>query len=360
MPSRKVVIACAGAGKTTEVVGVARSSLGQRVLLLTYTTSNQRHLEAEVAKNGIGSALEVRVAGWIEFCINYVARPYQRSLLGSPNRIAGYNFDSPADRYAKLTTAKAYLDRQGKVYSDRPALLAAKIDELSAGAAIKRISELYSHILVDEVQDLSGYDLDLVERLFAAPVGVTLVGDPRQAILDTHRVARNRQYRGPAIANWLQALDKYATIVNRVESHRCRPEICKFASELFPSLPPMKSLQKSAGVRNGMFAVPSSKLRQYLELLPNALAVRYSKASSTYGVAAENIGVVKGRTVDHVLLFPTKPMLTYLAGQNVTQLPEPQKLYVAVTRARFSVTFVVPDGEIAKIIAGGRVSALLP
>jgi DNA helicase-2/ATP-dependent DNA helicase PcrA len=55
-----------------------------------------------------------------------------------------------------------------------------------------------------------------------------------------------------------------------------------------------------------------------------------------------NIGVAKGSTFDRVMIFPTKPMLRYLDDKDETKLKAPERLYVAVTRARFSVAFVVP------------------
>jgi DNA helicase-2/ATP-dependent DNA helicase PcrA len=54
-----------------------------------------------------------------------------------------------------------------------------------------------------------------------------------------------------------------------------------------------------------------------------------------------NIGLAKGRTYDRVLIFPTKPMKEYLKTQEVAKAGDIAKLYVAVTRARFSVAFVV-------------------
>jgi len=56
-----------------------------------------------------------------------------------------------------------------------------------------------------------------------------------------------------------------------------------------------------------------------------------------------NIGVAKGSTFDRVLLFPTNPILRYLEDRDETKLKAPERLYVAVTRARFSVAFVTPD-----------------
>lgn len=55
-----------------------------------------------------------------------------------------------------------------------------------------------------------------------------------------------------------------------------------------------------------------------------------------------NIGVAKGSTFDRVLIFPTHPMLKYLDGGDPSELKAPERLYVAATRARHSVAFVVP------------------
>jgi len=56
---------------------------------------------------------------------------------------------------------------------------------------------------------------------------------------------------------------------------------------------------------------------------------------------AINIGVSKGRTYDRVLIFPTKPMKIYLKTKDIKKAGDISKLYVAITRARFSVAFVL-------------------
>lgn len=55
-----------------------------------------------------------------------------------------------------------------------------------------------------------------------------------------------------------------------------------------------------------------------------------------------NFGVAKGSTFERILIFPTEPMLNYLKDREPKALKSPEDLYVAVTRARFSVAFVVP------------------
>jgi superfamily I DNA/RNA helicase len=43
-------------------------------------------------------------------------------------------------------------------------------NEKSGGAVIHRLENIYNYIYIDEVQDLSGYDLDLIELLFRSKI----------------------------------------------------------------------------------------------------------------------------------------------------------------------------------------------
>ncbi|WP_163069612.1 UvrD-helicase domain-containing protein, partial [Acinetobacter baumannii] len=70
--------------------------------------------------------------------------------------------------------------------SDRASDFAVRCDELTHGQVISRLADMYDEVYVDEVQDLAGYDLDLIERLLRSPIGITLVGDTRQATYATN------------------------------------------------------------------------------------------------------------------------------------------------------------------------------
>lgn len=70
-----------------------------------------------------------------------------------------------------------------------------------------------------------------------------------------------------------------------------------------------------------------------------------NRRTDTLGLPAMNIGMSKGTTFDRVLIFPTKPMLQYIKSGNPDILAAREHLYVAVTRARHSVAFVVSRKE---------------
>jgi DNA helicase-2/ATP-dependent DNA helicase PcrA len=69
--------------------------------------------------------------------------------------------------------------------------------------------------------------------------------------------------------------------------------------------------------------------------------LRYRRTVDTLGHPAINMGEAKGSTFDHVLVFPTKPMRDYLVHRDASRLTTREHLYVAVTRARHSVAFVI-------------------
>jgi hypothetical protein len=92
---------------------------------------------------------------------------------------------------------------------------------------------------------------------------------------------------------------------------------------------------------DGVFQIACGDVLKYVERW-SPVVLRHSKVTKSFGLPAVNIGVAKGSTYDRVLIFPTKPMLTYLADRDSSKLKAPESLYVAVTRARHSVAFVVP------------------
>lgn len=203
-----------------------------------------------------------------------------------------------------------------------------------------RLASMYDHVYVDEVQDLVGYDLDVLDAMFHAPFNVTVVGDPRQHLYATNNATRNKRYRGAGIVDWFAERAAVCPREDRHESHRCHQDICDFASALFPDYPPITSRHCEATGHDGIHSVSRFEVLEYAATYaPQVL--RYDKRADTQGLAAMNFGVSKGSTFDRVLIFPTKPMREYLEHRDPTKLTRPESLYVAVTRARHSVTFVV-------------------
>jgi hypothetical protein len=167
-----------------------------------------------------------------------------------------------------------------------------------------------------------------------------VVGDPRQHTYTTNRSAKNKQYRGHAMVDWLSKRSETCAIETRTESSRCNQEICDWADALYPELPPTSSLNNERTGHDGVFRLAQEDVPTYVEKY-RPTVLRWSKVTNTQGLAATNIRMSKGSTFNRVLIFPTKPMLTYLKTGDPAGLKARDELYVAVTRARHSVAFVV-------------------
>ena len=53
-----------------------------------------------------------------------------------------------------------------QIYSDKLSKFVILANDSSNGKIIERLENIYSHIFIDEIQDLAGYDLEFLKLLF--------------------------------------------------------------------------------------------------------------------------------------------------------------------------------------------------
>lgn len=344
MPSsarNRAIIAAAGSRKTEQIIDAALATTSGRVLITTYTNWNQEQIIRRIEQKAGRVPRHVTVMGWFSFLISHCAKPYQQALTKQPLVINGLNFKGQRNRFAKKESLSYFVDGNGDLYRDGVSDFAVSVDKRTNGAVISRLERVFTHIFIDEVQDLVGYDLDLLDLLMASRIQLMLVGDPRQHTFSTNVSPKNSKFRGMGIIDWLKARSAKCEIVESTNSYRCCQGICNFADGIYPALPPTTAVNVSITGHDGVFQVCASDLGEYIQQYAPVTVLRYDKTVDTLGFPAANIGVVKGSTFDRVVVFPTKPMLQYLLEGHAAQLKSPEKLYVAVTRARFSAAFVV-------------------
>lgn len=94
---------------------------------------------------------------------------------------------------------------------------------------------------------------------------------------------------------------------------------------------------------DGVFALREVDVDAYLRAF-NPQPLRDSIATAR-GVCLpfRNFGKVKGVTFDRVIIYPTRPITMFLTEGKELAPKTACGLYVAVTRAKYSVAFVVPD-----------------
>jgi len=343
-----VILAAAGSRKTEHIIDSALAVEDGRVLITTFTNENQRQIISRI-EGRLGSVPKhITVMGWFAFLVSQCAKPYQRALTQKPLSINGLNFKGQRNRFAKRSEPGYYIDRNGDMYRDGVSDFVVELDKKVDGAVVRRLERIYTHILVDEVQDFVGYDLEVLDMLMTSRINVVLVGDPRQHTFSTNTASKNKRYRGSGLAAWFAKRTALCSIEERVQSYRCCQAICDFADAIYPNLPATKSVGVLPTEHDGIIQVRLSDVEEYVGRF-RPVALRYDRNADTKGLPAINIGVSKGSTFDRVMIFPTKPMLQYLKDRDPEKLKSPEKLYVAVTRARFSVAFVVPNAQCTSI-----------
>jgi DNA helicase II / ATP-dependent DNA helicase PcrA len=340
LSDNRAIIAAAGSRKTQTIIDEVLAHPEQRALITTYTLQNQMQIEQRL-RGAVGQVPpHVRIAGWFSFLIGDAVSPYQHAVLGEIDQVRGLNFDGEPGRYIKRGTRAYYLDSRNDLYRSSMADFACLANERSGLAVIRRLAALYDHIYIDEAQDLAGYDLDFLELLFASRIRVTMVGDPRQALYSTVMVPKNKKYRGAGLLNWIDERAGVCRREDNAESYRCHQAICDFASQLFPEYPPMKSRNEDFHPHQGLYEITPAEVHDYVQA-HRPVVLRYQKRTDTLGHSAINIGVAKGSTFDHVLIFLTKTMRQYLLDKDLEKFKSREHLYVAVTRARHSVALVI-------------------
>jgi len=335
------ILAAAGSRKTEYVVEQALSVTDGRVLITTYTNENQRHILSRIEQKVGVVPPHIVVMGWFSFLIQHCAKPYQSSL--SDTIINGLNFTGRRNRFTKKSDPGYFLDLNGDMYRDGVSDFVVTLNEKTKGAMVARLEKVFRYIFIDEVQDLVGYDLDVLDLLLLSGIKIVFVGDPRQHTFSTNCGPKNKKYRGAGLAEWFAERRDICTLEPRNYNYRSNQAICDFADAIYPHLPATRSVDVQPTAHDGIFHISATEVPSYIAAQGPVTVLRHDKNANTGGLPAKNIGVAKGSTFDRVLIFPTKPMLRYLEDRDHSKLKAPERLYVAVTRARYSVAFVVPN-----------------
>lgn len=345
MPSveNRVIVACAGSGKTTRLVDQALANGDRRIAVITYTNNNAREIITKFGQRNSGVPKHVDVMTWFGFLLRECARPYQRSKYAE-KRIESLLFvNKQSAMYVREgDTGRHYFANGELLYSDKAARFVVECEAKSGRAVTARLRQIYTDVLVDEFQDLGGWDLEVVLMLLQSGIRVTLVGDPRQHIYSTNPSKKHSQYQGVGIIDLVQQWKKsgLCSLEFMSTTHRCNGPICDFSNALWRGMDPMTSVQAVTTGHDGVFLVATKLVPDYVaRFSPQVL--HHDKRAKAYGSDPLNFGLAKGLEFSRVLIVPTEPIRKYLHSGAVSHVENSRdKLHVAVTRAQHSVAFV--------------------
>ncbi|WP_157187297.1 ATP-dependent helicase [Nocardia vinacea] len=298
------------------------------------------------------------MCGWYAFLMRHWVRPFLP--LKYPGRqLSGLNFDGSPPKNARgivvVSGVDRFLDSNSRAYKMFLSKLAVDIADAAEGSVIARLERIYDEIYIDEVQDLVGYDLDIVESLLKSTSVIHLVGDLRQSLISTNpNDPRLPEYRGLRMRGWFeeQAELGHLRIENSSDTWRSVQAIATFSDSIFDSaekFPPTISKQTATSDHEGVFAISEDHVREYIDTFnPVCLRERVSTPMPD-GVVAVNFGLAKGLTHDRVLIFPTGSIKKFLYKGDPLKERSACGLYVGVTRAIHSVAFVLDRPEKASL-----------
>lgn len=355
-----VYLASAGSGKTTLLVRKAcEVPSTEYVLMLTYTDSNEQEIRNKFYKENDGIIPKnVFIMTWFSFLLRHLIKPYQdyvtdddfdiKGLVFPNNDVNVKNKQQKFRRIRKTNWKQYYFTKNQRILSEKISELAFECNDKSKDLPIERLTNIFDNIYIDEVQDLAGYDLELIRLFFLSKSKVVLAGDPRQTIYLTNHNAKNPNYREGKILDYLndckQLKNKYSIDTNTLNhSWRCCKEICNYASMLSPNFPQMNTNLDYQEHNCGVFLVKQSDCMSFVEQNENVMQLRWSKTNKKVigNKGCKNFGDSKGQTFDSVLIYPTKEMAEWIENHNTQLKTETRnKFYVAVTRAKYIVGIV--------------------
>lgn len=380
MNNNKLIIAAAGSGKTTHLVSEALKIKDKKVLITTYTQANEAEIRKKIIEINNCIPENITVQTWFSFLLKHGVRPFQGVLLekkikglilvNSQSGLKAYRNPCQDCKQKKLVSTSCnkcknpiyfgeekefeqhYFTKGLKIYSDKLSKFVSRCNEKTNGNIIDRISRIYTYLFIDEVQDLAGYDLELLKLLFNCNSNVLLVGDPRQGTYSTNSASKNKQYKKSQIVHFFE--DKTINITKDetflIVNYRCVKPICELSNKLFPTMQQTTSGNNNTTDHNGIFFVKKQDVERYLHQY-QPLQLRDSKRTNVNeNYRVMNFGESKGLSFDRVLIYPTEPILKWLKNNNSDLADTSRsKFYVAITRAKYSVGIIVENNEQAVI-----------
>lgn len=361
-------VAAAGSGKTTFIIDEAIMKK-EAALILTYTIENKNEIRRKIITKLGYIPPNIEVQTWFDFLLSNGVRPYQGLMheelydkhIGFilTNEISGLRYrrkDGTPIYYGETDFFPYYFTKDLKIYSDKISKFIVNSNKISRGKIIGRLEKIYKYIFIDETQDLAGYDLDIIKLLFRSKCEVTLVGDPRQTIYRTHPTRKYPKYQDGNIVEFFEKELKKSesckiNMTSLAVSHRNNQIIADFASKLHPRLPKTiacncSSCRTGGPDHIGIFLINKNDINSYLMMF-NAAQLRWDKTIAyNQNYQVYNFGESKGLTFDHVLIYPTEDMQKWVKKQTpIKSKSTVAKLYVAITRARYSVGIVLNYNE---------------
>jgi len=301
MSRNKLIIAAAGSGKTTLIVNEALTISNKNILITTFTEANRDEIRKKIIDKTRGYIPKnITVQTWFSFLLQHGVRPYQGIMDNNlhSRKIgfllfegkSGIRFKDKKGKpyyWGEKDFYKYYFTSELKIFSDKIAQFVCKCNNKCHNEVIKRFTRIYPYIFIDEVQDLAGWDLELLKLLFESISEIFMVGDPRQATYTTNDSSKHIKYRNGKIKDFIESECKKDICIIDSDtlkiSHRNNKSICDFSSKLYPEFPKTEPCdcqicRKYNPDHQGIFVIKEKDVPDYIEKYKPITILRYQKS----------------------------------------------------------------------------------
>lgn len=340
----RIIQAVAGAGKTYAITH-DMLDLSKKYLFITFTNGNAKNIRDGLTDFGFPID-QYQVMTFSKFVIDWLVKPFLPIM--EPGLVMGFSGGfttqdpQPAYKnggynraYIKKTEVGHYLDMNGNFYLTRLSGFATAQNNDYWKAVWRRVSKFVDEIFIDEYQDLTGKDFDILTKMAKQrDVDVTLVGDVYQS-----NVSRSMKldkpkldFKGTSIEDGLHNLFGRRVIVDSEtmkSSRRISPQAAALVSSKLDI--PIESM----GIASGKVTMLTTVDEIIKELETNPMVLIWDRDIgipdfSQYRTWSYSKGDTFGRVMV-VLTKKTDDILeeSFIRPDNMVR----NKLYVALTRS---------------------------
>ena len=339
-----VIMAAAGAGKTydicKDVIENAKTT-NKKILITTYTNKGIESIEKEYKKQNNGVIdKNVVILSCFQFLLRELVKPYQSSILNEINIINSIDFNHQYGyiNFNARGMPKHYI-LSNNILSNTVSEFALDSNTKLNNKAIQRLEEIYSHIYIDEVQDLAGEDIEILNLFFNSKIRIQCVGDVKQSTYTTYNAKKNKKITGIHLIDFFKELESKGIIklLFNNKTRRFGTEICEFSNSIFNDYNKIESDTIYNEENQGVYLLDKKDFEKYYKRYKPTILKFDARTKIDYD--SLNFGQCKGMTFERVAIFPNKKYKEFL--QNGSSLNSPCKYYVSATRAKYSIVFVV-------------------
>lgn len=328
---KRVVFAVAGAGKTTHIVSQLDES--SRALIVTYTNNNLYNLKKKITEKFGYIPDGIRVISYFTFLYSFCYRPFLLHQL----KTTGILYEPNKNTFARKVNDDYYISPSRRLYSNRIALLVQEKQLLNE--VRQRLSRYYDLFIVDEVQDISGHDFNLLMEITKADINTLLVGDFFQYTYASSSDGNVNKTLHDDFDKYKERFIKSGLTVDDtllIKSYRCSPAICEYVSTKLKI-----SIESHSTNTTEVRELEDTEIDVIMN--DDSVIKLFYQDSSKYTASCRNWGDSKGedRYTDVCIVLNPTSYSKYLTDKLHELNPMTKnKLYVAITRARGNVYFI--------------------